>query len=67
MGSSRSVAVFELGTSGLSGLHINHYAIKEGYIVHWKVSNLMPLPCMTSAGKRSSQFNRLKKRLDVIR
>ena len=33
MGSRRSVAVFELSTSGLSGLHINHYAIEESYMI----------------------------------
>ena len=66
MGSRRSVAGFEPGTSGLTGLHINHNAIEKGYMIHLKVLNLMPLQCMTSTGKRSSQFNRLKKRLEVI-
>ena len=39
VGSRRSVARFELGTSGLTGLHINHYAIEEGYMIHRKVSS----------------------------
>ena len=67
MGRWRSVEGFELGNSGLMGLHINHYAIEEDYVMFRKVSNLMPLPCMTSAGKRSSQkttrSNRMKFRL----
>ena len=56
MGNRKSVAGYELGTSGLTGLHINHYAIEEGYIIYRKVSNLMLFPCI----------NRLKKRLEVI-
>ena len=56
MGVRRSVAGYELSTSGLTGLHSNHYASEEGYVMNGNVSNLMPLPCMTSAGKRSSHI-----------
>ena len=56
MGNRKSVAGYELGSSGLMGLHINNYAIEEGHISYRKVSNLMPFPCMTSAGKRSSHI-----------
>ena len=56
MANRKTVAGYELDTSGLTGLHINHYAIEEGYMICRKVSNLMPFPCMTSAGKRSSHI-----------
>ena len=56
MGSRKSVAGYELGSSGSTGLHINNYAIEEGYIICRKVSNLMPSPCMTSAGERSNHI-----------
>ena len=33
MGSRMSVAGFEFGTLGLTGLQINHYPIEEDYIM----------------------------------
>ena len=61
MGNRKSVAGYELGYSGLTGLHINNYAIEEGCVTYRKVSNLMPSPCMTSAGKGSSHIKPIEK------